>query len=77
MAAAEVIGRAGVDEAVTENKNLKSNGIDAKNVNGKIHHHKNGYVKSTHISNGVSVSKILFSFFCSTAMHFRCIICAK
>lgn len=59
MAAAEVIGCVELNETDSEAIKLKSNGIDEININGKIHHHKNGYTKPTHISNGISVSRIL------------------
>lgn len=61
MAAAEVIGCAELNNSMKNN--IKHNGIDEQTVNGKINHYKNGYVKSTPISNGVNVSRILFIFY--------------
>lgn len=33
---------------------------EEKLLNGKLNNHKNGFVKSEHLNNGVTVSKICF-----------------
>ncbi|CAH0714031.1 unnamed protein product, partial [Brenthis ino] len=54
MAAAEVIGSAELNNTNSMKNNIKHNRIYEQTVNGKINYYKNGYVKSTPISNGVN-----------------------
>lgn len=56
MAASEVGGCVSHNENSTSKENVKCVESEKKTENGKVHHGKNGYVKSKLITNGIHVS---------------------
>lgn len=62
MAAVVVNGCADYSTTISSTKLKECNEIEEKQLNGKINHHKNGYVMSPHLANGVSVSRNCFIF---------------
>lgn len=62
MAASEVGGCVAQNENNTSRENVKCVESEKKTENGKVHHGKNGYVKSTLITNGIHVSIMGYYF---------------
>lgn len=60
MAAVVVNGCADYSTTVSSTKLKECDEIEEKQLNGKISHHKNGYLMSSHLANGVSVSRNCF-----------------
>lgn len=62
MAAVVVNGCADYSTTISSTKLKECNEIEEKQLNGKVNHHKNGYVISPHLANGVSVSRVLLFY---------------
>lgn len=62
MAASEVGGCVSQNENNTSKENVKCVESEKKTENGKVHHGKNGYVKSKLITNGIHVSIMGYCF---------------
>lgn len=62
MAASEVGGCVSRNENNTSKENVKCVESEKKTENGKVHHGKNGYVKSKLITNGIHVSSMGYYF---------------
>lgn len=60
MAAVVVNGCADYSTTISSTKLKECNEIEEKPLNGKVKYHKNGYVMSPHLTNGVSVSSFFY-----------------